>query len=547
MLALAALCLLGAARAQRVDTSKGEQHPRVAIQHCTAAGCAAQQASVTLDSQWRQVLDPSTGTNCFEAGSWNPALCSDPSACASTCALAGLDLADYATKYGVSQVNGGVQLKYVNEHNSIGSRLYLMETDDRYKMLRLKNREVAFDVDVSKLPCGLNGAVYFSEMEADGGLGGLNKAGAKYGTGYCDAQCPHDVKFMEGKGNVQDWNVTDTTGRFGACCAEMDIWEANAEATAYTVHGCTKPKTYVCEGLACGDNLKEERYKGVCDKDGCDFNSFRMGDEKFFGHGPGFTVDSSKPVTVVTQFLTEDGTDGGDLSEIRRFYVQGGEAIPNSKVSDLGDEFKGNSITDEYCDAQKKEFGDRPDFQEKGHMKIMGEAMERGMVLVMSLWDDVLAHMLWLDSAQGRGGAKKPGVLRGPCSTDTGVPAEVRQKYASATVSYTNVKYGEINSTFAPAGGSAPEQKYSSVGGGSGSELAEGGAAAGGGRALRRGEALATVAASAVLLAVAGVAWRGTRSRAGHSDSGESTRLLRQSSHERLSPTAQRREGSGEA
>ena len=58
------------------------------------------------------------------------------------------------------------------------------------------------------MPCGLNGAVYFVEMDADGGKaaaekrGGQNRAGAKYGAGYCDAQCPHDLKFMEGKANV---------------------------------------------------------------------------------------------------------------------------------------------------------------------------------------------------------------------------------------------------------------------------------------------------------------------------------------------------------
>jgi len=40
-------------------------------------------------------------------------------------------------------------------------------------------------VDVSNLPCGLNGAVYFVEMDADGGMGRFptNKAGAKSGTG----------------------------------------------------------------------------------------------------------------------------------------------------------------------------------------------------------------------------------------------------------------------------------------------------------------------------------------------------------------------------
>ena len=31
------------------------------------------------------------------------------------------------------------------------------------------HREFTFDVDVSQLPCGLNGALYFVEMDEDGG------------------------------------------------------------------------------------------------------------------------------------------------------------------------------------------------------------------------------------------------------------------------------------------------------------------------------------------------------------------------------------------
>lgn len=78
-------------------------------------------------------------------------------------------------------------------------------------MFNLLNKEFTFDVDVSNLPCGLNGAVYFSQMDADGGLSKYptNKAGAKYGTGYCDAQCPQDVKFINGEANSQGWNGTD--------------------------------------------------------------------------------------------------------------------------------------------------------------------------------------------------------------------------------------------------------------------------------------------------------------------------------------------------
>ena len=76
-----------------------------------------------------------------------------------------------------------------------------MESDSAYKTFNMKNQEFSFDVDMSKLPCGLNGALYFSQMDADGGLAKYptNKAGAKYGTGYCDAQCPHDIKFIQGE------------------------------------------------------------------------------------------------------------------------------------------------------------------------------------------------------------------------------------------------------------------------------------------------------------------------------------------------------------
>ena len=38
-------------------------------------------------------------------------------------------------------------------------------------------------------------------MDADGGMARFptNKAGAQYGTGYCDSQCPQDIKFINGE------------------------------------------------------------------------------------------------------------------------------------------------------------------------------------------------------------------------------------------------------------------------------------------------------------------------------------------------------------
>lgn len=42
---------------------------------------------------------------------------------------------------------------------------------------------------VSKVPCGVNSVLYLSEMSTTVDAGALNAAGAKYRTGYCDAQC----------------------------------------------------------------------------------------------------------------------------------------------------------------------------------------------------------------------------------------------------------------------------------------------------------------------------------------------------------------------
>jgi len=347
-----------------------------------------------------------------------------------------------------------LELKFVTVgqyDTNIGSRTYLMQDDSTYKMFKLKNKEFTFDVDVSNLPCGLNGALYFVEMSADGGMAAhpTNKGGAKYGTGYCDAQCPHDLKWINGEANILDWKPSPNdpnsgTGRYGTCCIEMDIWESNEMATAYTPHVCTVHGQTRCEGTQCGDG--DNRYGGVCDKDGCDFNSYRMGDMKFFGKG--MTVDTSKPFTVVTQFITSDGTDGGDLQEIRRKYVQNGKVIENSATMEPG-MIGYNSINDSFCADQKKVFGDRNDFMAKGGLKAMGKALENGMVLVLSLWDDHEVYMLWLDSTYPLDKSPSaPGVARGPCSTDSGRPKDVESKFPNSDVKYSNIKVGTIGSTF---------------------------------------------------------------------------------------------------
>jgi len=446
--------LFAVCAAQQIGTHVPEQHPEMPLWTCTASGCSKEMKSIVLDSNWRW-LHNGQYTNCYKDGDWDPTLCPDPATCAANCHLEGSSESDYKDVYGIESVSDGVELGFVTTTkygSNYGSRVYMLDDENSYKMFRLKNREFTLTADMKFMPCGLNGAVYFVEMDADGGKsrsGGSNVAGAKYGTGYCDAQCPHDMKFMEGKANVLGWNASHDPpiGKWGACCAEMDIWEANSRATAYTPHPCTKAGPYVCEGIECGDNAKDERYDGVCDKDGCDYNHYRLGAYDYYGRGGKFEVNSKKKVTVVTQFITEGNTDDGDLIDIRRFYVQDGEVIPNSEMSIAG--LSGDSVTDATCAAMKEAFGDINDFERKGGLKAMGEALDRGVVLVMSLWDDAEANMLWLDSQYPLNkDPSTPGVIRGPCQTTTGKPAFLRSKYPMARVRYSSVKVGTIGSTY---------------------------------------------------------------------------------------------------
>jgi len=454
MFRLFALCFLfSVVYAQQIGTLQGENHPQISIQQCSAMGqCVTQQKSIVLDSNWRWTHKVGQATNCYTGNTWDTTLCPDPQTCSQNCAIDG---ADYQGTYGISASGSALNIKFVTVgqyDTNIGSRVYLMDDDNHYKMFQLKNREFTFDVDVSNLPCGLNGALYFVEMQADGGLSEhpLNKAGAKYGTGYCDGQCPHDMKFINGEANIINWKPSPNdknsgTGMYGTCCTEMDIWESNSQASAVTPHICNVQGQYRCNGTECGD-MPDNRYNGVCDKDGCDFNSWRMGVKNFFGTG--MAVDTSKPFTVVTQFVTKDGTDTSDLAEIRRLYVQNGKVIPNSAVNFPGMQTY-TSISDQYCMDQKKLFGDRDDFETKGGLKGVGEAFQRGMVLVLSLWDDHDVHMLWLDSDYPTDKpATTPGISRGPCSIDSGKPDDVEKMYPNSNVIYSNIKFGTIGSTY---------------------------------------------------------------------------------------------------
>lgn len=190
--------LATAALAQQVGKLTPEVHPKLPTWECTVkGGCVQKNTSIVLDSDFRWLHTVNGTDNCKGRG-LDPKLCPDAKTCAANCALEGVDYASYGIFTNGSELTLDL---FVNKSTGISMsspRVYLLENDTTYEAFSMLNRELAFDVDLSKLPCGTNGALYFSEMLANGGHSELNPAGAAYGTGYCDAQCPSPA-FINGE------------------------------------------------------------------------------------------------------------------------------------------------------------------------------------------------------------------------------------------------------------------------------------------------------------------------------------------------------------
>jgi cellulose 1,4-beta-cellobiosidase len=196
--------------AQNSGSFESNYNPPISLQNCDSSGsCSNQNFQLTLDANWRWMHKVDSYEECLNNdNNWK---CNSPEECSMQCVIEGIERADWKNVYGVQTIENGVELNLVTQGQygkNVGSRMYLLNSNGQYELFKLKNREFSFDVDVSNLPCGLNGALYFVEMDADGGKSKspFNKAGAQYGTGYCDAQCPRDLKWINGFANSKNTN-----------------------------------------------------------------------------------------------------------------------------------------------------------------------------------------------------------------------------------------------------------------------------------------------------------------------------------------------------
>jgi cellulose 1,4-beta-cellobiosidase len=408
------LALLSSTFSQGRGTA--DVHPKISYKVCTKSGCTPKNGGIVIDSEWREIVT-AEGKPCLKSnGDFDiPNVCKDAADCSDKCLLNGYTY----SKASVSTSGSAVRLGFLNPDGSIGSRVYLFDEDlKEYQVWKMVGKEITFDIDTSTLGCGTNGALYFSEMDADGGSARFprNKAGAAYGTGYCDAQCPRDGKFIGNNANV---------GRkYGSCCFEWDVWEANAYATQHAAHPCgVDTPAYVCES----DCQK-------CDTSGCANNPYRFeaqnGAKTHAFYGLGKQVDTSKKFTVVTQFVSDNGLATGNLKEVRRLYVVNGKVLETVAKIQNGKPY--NTIGNDYCTNGSA--GD------DAYMRLGGDAaftksFKRGAVLAMSLWTD--GSMGWLDEIDGGGPCKSPGGKDG-----------VIAKNKNSFVEYSNIRYGDIDTTY---------------------------------------------------------------------------------------------------
>lgn len=171
------------------------------------------------------------------------------------------------------------------------------ETDDYMPSMwfnfTLLNKELSYDVDLSKVGCGCNAALFFASMPGYSPDGTVSR-GVDQNPFYCDA---------------------NKIG--GVWCWEHDTIEANKYNVQTAPHTC--------------DNAPGQ-YIGVCDKRGCASNAYSENERGLCPHET-CTIDTRKPFRIFQSFK---GNADGKLVTIANTFTQEGrkfswEACPKSE------------------------------------------------------------------------------------------------------------------------------------------------------------------------------------------------------------------------
>ncbi|TDZ68066.1 Exoglucanase 1 [Colletotrichum trifolii] len=426
---------LGAlATAQKIGHFVPEVHPALSWSRCTSPGsCDPVNGAVTIDAAFRFTHLANSAASCFVNNRWT---CGSAEACSEQCVLEG---EDYGNTLGVTARGASLSQRYKTAHQfgrTVNSRLFLLdEARAEYQTFTLLGNELAFDVDLSLVPCGLNSAIHFLDMDADGGMAKNpgNEAGARYGTGYCNAECTRSNLFVQGQANSEGWQPHESggEGKLGACCSTFDVWNSNSQSFQTQSRPCSQNGLHGCTWDEC-DQIRISK----CAREGCEYNPYRLGATGFYGQGK--TVDTKKKFTVVTRFAED---------RVTKFFIQDGVKIEAPVPTKPN--FPGTAGLDEdFCDVLPRNFDELDKFNQHGGWARHIDVLRRPLVMALSIQDDFYANNLWLDSYYPRD-SWSPGAARGPCPNDSGHATLpwVDPAKENVSVTWSNIRFGPIGST----------------------------------------------------------------------------------------------------
>ena len=191
--------------------------------------------------------------------------------------------------------------------------------------------------------------------------------------------------------------------------------------------------------------MKATTCNSICDKHGCDVNSFYMGGQTFLCVG--ITVRTSPtPSSIMSRPRTTSSPDPRATSAASTSgttgHRQANTNIPSMDAS--------NSINYSFCRAEGTSFCNTKPFEKLGSIPITGNAFDQGMVVVASFWEDYDPNMLWpgsdyltdtKSSQPGRSWAL-------PCLPISGILADIRLQKSGATVILFSVEFDLIRLTY---------------------------------------------------------------------------------------------------
>ncbi|KAG6916007.1 hypothetical protein DXG01_008859 [Tephrocybe rancida] len=218
--ALTALSFLAIVSAQLVDTLITKTHHKLPrCKYTKSDGYASQSAgAVTLDANWRWTHSTMDSTNCYTGQTWDKTSAQTaPPALPTAASMVRTTPASTVSPSAATPSPSSSSPRAPTPTSAPVSASLIVRTSTSSSSM--------FNVEVSNLPCGLTGALYFSEMDADGRFAehSTNKAGAnlsrcsdRYGT-ICDPDgCDSNPHRQDDKTFYGPGLKVDTTKKFTA-------------------------------------------------------------------------------------------------------------------------------------------------------------------------------------------------------------------------------------------------------------------------------------------------------------------------------------------